>query len=94
MEREQGSQSDHDLLVRIDEQVKQMRISFDQDRIATRERAIKQDADLELYKREVADRIQSTEEEISSLKMSRAQFYAISGTIAFIISVLIKVFWK
>jgi hypothetical protein len=88
------NQTDHDLLVRIDEQVKQMRIGFDLERSANIARAIKLDSEFDTYKRDTAERIKGAENDIESLRMSRAQFYAISGTIAALISILIKVFWK
>lgn len=86
-------QTDHDLLVRIDEQVKQMRLAFDMERVAIVARAAKQDGDFEVYKRDTAQRFKDNEESIESLRMSRAQFYAIAATISALIGILIKVFW-
>ncbi len=73
---EMETQSDHDLLVRIDEQVKQMRASADAERLST------------------ASRLSTAETDIVSLRMSRAQFFAITTTISFLMAILIKVFWK
>jgi hypothetical protein len=89
-----NQQTDHDLLVRIDEQVKQMRISFDAERIASTARASKQDVDFETYKRDMAARLGVAVADIESLRMSRAQFYAITATISFVIGTLIKLFWR
>ena len=88
------SHSDHDLLVRIDEQVKQMRVTLETDRKTAGERAVKVDADFEVYKREIAARMKINEDDVNDLKTSRAKFYAVSGTIATLVSLIIKIFWK
>jgi hypothetical protein len=75
--------NDHDLLVRIDEQVKSLRTGFDTDRIAMNARASKNETDLAAVRKDVDD-----------LATSRAQFYAIAVTLSTVISVLVKVFWR
>jgi len=75
--------SDHDLLVRIDEQMKQLRTALDVERVSATARETKQDV-----------RIDHAEKDIESLRISRAQFYAVSATIAAIVTTLLKVFWK
>lgn len=74
--------NDHDLLVRIDEQVKQLRTGFDAERMMATVRATKQDADLQVVKDEVDD-----------LRVSRAQMYAIAATISVCASIVIKLLW-
>jgi len=86
-------QTDHDLLVRIDEQMKQMRLAFDVERLAIVARAVKQDSDFEAYKRDTALHLKNTDDNVESLRMSRAQFYAIAATISALIGIVIKVFW-
>lgn len=77
------NQEDHDLLVRIDEQLKGLRLAFD-----------KKDLELEAYKRDTAAKITGLETIVDNLRTSRAQFYAIAATLSFIIGVVIRIFWK
>jgi hypothetical protein len=77
------NQSDRDLLIRIDEQVKGLRGGFEAERLAVNVRATKHEFDL--------DKIRA---DVDSLRTSRTQFYAVAATISFIISLVIRVFWK
>jgi hypothetical protein len=81
-ERRVGSDS-WELLIRIDEQVKALRIGFDTERIAVSARAGKHEIDL--------DKIRT---DVEGLRTSRAQFYAIAATLSTVIGILIRVFWK
>lgn len=85
--------NDHDLLVRIDEQVKQMRISFETERLASATRASRLDDDLAAHKRETRKELDDQNDEINSLKTSRAQFYAVATALSFVASMIVKMFW-
>jgi hypothetical protein len=87
-------QADHDLLVRIDEQLKQMRLSYESDKLA---HSVKiGEVDTRITKMEAAQvkRIDRMEEDLKRLNISRAQLYAIAGTVSAVFSLLIKIFWK
>jgi hypothetical protein len=74
---------DHDLLVRIDERFQQLLIRLDAETAATSVRTTGHESDLKALRTDV-----------DGLRTSRAQFYAVAATISFVISLLIKVFWK
>jgi hypothetical protein len=75
--------NDHDLLIRIDQQVKQLLVGIELERASVNARATKIEAEVDVLRSEV-----------SSLRTTRAQFYTFAGTISFVISLLVKVFWK
>jgi hypothetical protein len=79
----QSIPGDHDLLVRIDEQVKALRSDFMAERSAAVSRGEGHDRELKDIRRDV-----------ESLRMSRVQLYAIAATLSAIISVVMKVFWR
>ena len=83
MNDEEHVSSSRELLIRIDEQVKGLRIGFDDERRANNIRASKHEDDIDTLRKDV-----------DSLRTSRAQFYAIAATFSFLISLLIRVFWK
>jgi hypothetical protein len=82
-ERTAERRADRDLLVRIEEQVKQLRIDFSADRIAVNERSKEYERNLEKVRIDV-----------DALRTWRAQLYAVQATITVVISLLFRVFWK
>lgn len=80
---EPSNLTDHDLLTRIDERVNLMLTA-----------ALKRDTEFENYRRETSERIKKAEDDIESLRISRAQLCAIAATVSFIIAAIVKVFWK
>lgn len=73
---------DHDLLVRIDEKLRNLKDGFEAERVAQNLKLARTDTEIEKIRLDV-----------DSLRTTRAQFYAIAATISFGISVLVKVFW-
>lgn len=80
---DQYRSSDHDLLIRISEQVSQMRLSLEADRSNWNSRIAAQDVKIDLV-----------EKDVESLRVSRATIYGMTVALSAIISVLLKVFWK
>ena len=79
----QSIPGDHDLLVRIDEQLKSLRDDFVGERNAAIARGQALDTELKDIRRDV-----------ESLRTSRTQLYAVAATLSFLISMAIKIFWK
>jgi hypothetical protein len=76
-------QSDHDLLIRISEQIAQFRLSLETYRIEWNTRATRYEAELAEVKKDV-----------ESLRISRATIYGMSAALTCIITGILKVFWK
>lgn len=76
-------QSDHDILIRISEQVSGLRLSLESDRTSWNLRASKHESELK-----------DLEKEVESLRISRATLYGMTVALSAIVSTLIKVFWK
>jgi hypothetical protein len=68
---------DHDVLVRIDERLKQLL-----------EKATQQESGFNAYKAETEKQLRQHEIDIQSLRTSRAQFYAVTATVSFLSSLV------
>lgn len=79
----QSTPGDHDLLVRIDEQLKALRSDF----IGERQSAIGRDS---ARGAEIAE----IRRDVESLRVSRAQVYAIAATLSLLVSIALKLFWR
>jgi hypothetical protein len=91
-------QGDHDLLVRIDEQLKGLRTDFVGERAAAFVRSQKHDSDLKEVSLRFENYLEVVNGEVDSLRTSRTQFIAIASTMQLMLSALvatlIKIFWK
>ena len=87
-------ESDHDLIVRIDEKVKTISYMIESDRTNSVARDTKRENEMSNFKTYVEAQLKEIREENESLRMSRAQFFAIAATLSFLFSVGIKLFWK
>lgn len=74
--------NDHDLLIRIDEKINNMLVDIAVERTSNSARQLKQETEYKVLRTDV-----------DSLRMSRAQFYAIASTLSFLISLIVKIFW-
>jgi hypothetical protein len=84
-------QTDRDLLIRIDERVRQLVTTIGLDRIAADARALRHEVELEKLRTVDLEKIRT---DVEGLRTSRAQFYAIAATLSTVIGILIRVFWK
>ena len=75
--------ADHDLLIRISEQIAQMRSTLDLDRAAWIGRFATQD-------KTIAD----MRTELDSLRLSRATLYGFASAVSILSTVIQRVFWK
>ncbi len=83
-EKEQNEQQeDHDLLVRIDERIKNWIIRIDGELFSTNARHAKHDEDIKALRTDV-----------DALIRAKVQIYAVAATSSCVVSMLIKVFWK
>jgi hypothetical protein len=77
------SDSDHDLLIRISEQIAQMRATLEFDRAAWNVRFAMQDTAM-------AD----MRKELDSLNLSRATIYGFAAAVSILSTYIQRVFWK
>jgi hypothetical protein len=77
------SDVDHDLLIRISEQIAQMRATLEFDRAAWNVRFATQDTAM-------AD----MRKELDSLKLSRATIYGFATAVSVLSSYILRMFWK
>jgi hypothetical protein len=95
-------QTDRELLIRIDERVRQLVVTISLDRAASEARASKHELDLEKLKSielvkirtDLDAELDKIRTDVSGLTTSRAQFYAIASTLSAVIGILIRMFWK
>jgi hypothetical protein len=78
-----SDQSDHDLLIRISEQIVQIRLSLDADRAEAQRRESERDAEVKDMKRD-----------LDSLRLSRATVYGGAAALSGAISLVTRMFWK
>lgn len=84
--------TDHDLLVRIDEQMKGLRTDLQDVKTQAAANKANTDAEWKEYKGVIDLKVVDLERAQSSMERSRAQIFAISGFIALVVGWLVSVF--